>query len=144
VYRKDDDKYNKPGNAASSRWSAVKNLLSLVGIIALIYVPVSMLLLPTSPSTVALVSGEPAASTVPLTTTTTTTMTSATTMAMATPAPPNPAMPEHHPADVRRIAEMQATIVRRERERGDVVVVVTHKTLCSQGSLDGCSATTKG
>jgi hypothetical protein len=143
VYRKDDDKYNKPGNAASSRWSAVKNLLSLVGIIALIYVPVSMLLLPTSPSTVALVSGEPAASTAPLTTTTTT----ATTMAMATPAPPNPAMPEHHPADVRRIAEMQATIVRPERNgrrRRGTHSHVSPLSSLSQGSLDGCGATPKG
>jgi hypothetical protein len=113
MYRKDDDKYNKPGNN-SNRWAAVKNLLSLVGIIALIYVPVSMLLLPAASSSASLAGTGAVSSSEAATTTTTLMMTTSSAATLSTPAPANPSMPEHHPADVRRIAEMQATIVRKK------------------------------
>jgi hypothetical protein len=134
MYRKgDDDKYNKPGSA--NRWALLKNVLSFVGVVALIYVPVSMLLLPTPTPATALVDA------------TLTTLSPPSTLAVTpapTPAaapPSNVALPEHHPADVRRIAEMQATIVtakKKKKKKKD-----TSLTHLATGSIDGGCPTTE-
>jgi hypothetical protein len=85
-------------------------------VIALVYLPVSMFIMPLPmPYSAAVAPVDPSATTASLAAAAVAKETSSASTTKATVSSPSftPALPEHHPADVRRIAEMQNAIVRR-------------------------------
>jgi hypothetical protein len=84
-------------------------------VIALVYLPVSMFIMPLPmPYSAAVAPVDPSATTASLAAAVAKETSSASTTKATVSSPSfTPALPEHHPADVRRIAEMQNAIVRR-------------------------------